>query len=148
MKDVSSTVARPPFQDDGGRVGRTLLRSLAVTIPFIAAGLLLPRELTVLMFALLLGVAAGVYPGFALQRPTEGSVVMQWTVALSLTGLAWLGVWWKPALVGVAWLLHAVWDYLHCRGPIPTPTSRDYPLLCLFVDIPWGIFVLALAVFT
>lgn len=120
------------------------VRSIVVGIPFILLGLALPYQQAVVLFAVLLGVAAGVYPGFAMQHPKEGEVVEQSVVALLLSGLAWLGVWLEPALVGLAWLLHAGWDFLHHRSLRRTPTPGNYAFICLVVDVQWGILVLGL----
>jgi hypothetical protein len=124
---------------------RVLMRSLAVGIPFMVVGLIVPRQQAFVLFAVLLGVAAGVYAGFAMQS-TSGDIALQWVAALAFASLAWLGVWWHPALIGVGWLLHAGWDLLHHRGALRTRTPPTYPLLCLYADVQWGLFVLALAV--
>ena len=122
----------------------TWVRSILVGVPFIILGLALPYQTAVVLFAVLLGVAAGVYPGFAMANPKESEVVEQWMVALALSGLAWLGVWLEPALVGLAWFLHAGWDFLHHRRLRKTATPGYYAFLCLLVDVQWGILVLGL----
>lgn len=86
------TVSSAPPEAETAGFRRTLLRSFLVTTPFVAVGLLLPQEQTTQMFAVLLGVAAGVYVGFAMQHLKESEVTVQWIVALTLSGLAWLDI--------------------------------------------------------
>lgn len=107
-----------------------------------AVGLLLPYDQAIVLFAVLLGVAAGVYPGFAITAGRE--VLREWTAALIFVAIALIGVWYEPAVLGLAWLGHAAWDYLHHRGLRDISAPRAYPVFCLYVDVWWGLFILLL----
>ena len=62
----------------------------------IAIGVCLPTEQMYQLFAILLGVAAGVSIGFAVADRQGNEYYLQWAVSLAFIGLALVGLWVSP----------------------------------------------------
>lgn len=121
---------------------RTALVAAVVTG---AVATILPEAWRTALLALLLALAAGLYPGFAYRaRAGPGEVALQWTVALGFTGIAFLGLVRTPWALVAGWLLHAGWDALHHDGRRGRLVPAFYPPLCVAYDVVVGIWLAAL----
>ena len=72
-----------------------------------------PEPLVLPLFAAVLGLLAGVYPGIALADPVDRRGGLQWVVALGTLGMALVGLWATPLLLAAAWVLHGGWALAH-----------------------------------
>lgn len=101
----------------------------------IGIALLLPEDLVVPFFALLLSFVAAVYVGFAETDLESQETRLQWGVALGFLGVALLGLRISPWILVIGWALHTGWDFLHHRTLLNTRTSDWYPRACLAYDL-------------
>jgi hypothetical protein len=97
------------------------------------------------IFAIGLVVAAFLYVVFALAgRAGPGWIGLE-LVGVGLYGsLAWLGFRRWPWVLALGWAAHVAWDLaLHVRGAGAAFTPAWYPWLCLGLDVPVAIGVIA-----
>lgn len=102
----------------------------------IAVAVVSPEAARLPMLAVLLGLAAGVYPGFAMRQERAAASRLQWGVALTFAAIAVSGLTWSPWWLAAGWLLHAGWDALHHAGRRGDYVPRAYPMFCLAYDVP------------
>lgn len=136
-----------------GSVLIDLARGLGAVAFTVLVALVAPSPLRVPIVGVLLGVAAGVYPGFAQRGAEAGShsapaapeTRLQWVVALLFAAIAVFGIafsaWWLAA----GWTLHAAWDARHHAGRRGDWVPRHYPMLCLSYDLGLAVFAAWLA---
>jgi hypothetical protein len=93
-----------------------------------------PEDLVFPLFAVVLGLAAGVYPGFAMAAE-GGHPGLQWTVAVGFAGLAVAGLGASPLILAVAWALHALWNFLHRVTLLGDEVPEGYPGFCMTFDL-------------
>lgn len=112
------------------------MRGAALAVLSFGALALLPGRPVVVGFAVLLGLAAGVYVGFALPSASAGEQRLQWIVAIGFVALAVIGATSLPWLLVAGWLAHAAWDARHhtTRDGI-APAPPWYARLCLVYDV-------------
>lgn len=114
---------------------RDLLTGLGLGALTVLVGLVLPEPLRAPLVGVLLGLAAGVYPGFALGGaavPAERR--LQWIVAVLFAGIAVVGVGSSPWWLAAGWTLHAGWDLRHHGRRAGAWVPGHYPMLCLSYD--------------
>ena len=114
---------------------RATVRGAVLATFTVGAALVLPRDLVLPLFALLLAFAAAVYVGFAEAGAPENEKRVQWIVALGFVGLALLGLHLSPWILALGWALHTVWDFLHHQEILKTRTADWYPGACLAYDL-------------
>lgn len=136
-----------------GGVLRDLVRGLGAAAFTVLIALVVPSPLRIPIVGVLLGVAAGVYPGFAQSgartdsQPATSAAEMrlQWLVAVLFAALAVVGIafssWWLVA----GWILHAAWDARHHAGRRGDWVPRHYPMFCLSYDLGLAAFAAWLA---
>ena len=100
-----------------------------------------PEELSFTFFAVVLGLAAGVYPGFAMANPQEGRPLVQWVAALVFVFMGMVGLWYSPLILAGAWVLHALWVLLHHVTSLGDGVPEGYPTFCLSYDLILASFV-------
>ena len=100
-----------------------------------------PEALVFPIFAAVLGLMAGVYPGLAMADPMVGSSALQWTTAAGFVILGFAGLWISPLLLAGAWLLHWVWSFLHRFTALGDGIPDEYPGFCLSYDLVMAGFV-------
>lgn len=129
---------------------KDLASGLALATLTVVGALLAPAPLRVPIVGVLLGVAAGVYPGFAQGGGSHGAVSMsetrlQWVVALLFAAIAVVGIslsaWWLAA----GWILHAAWDARHHAVRRGDWVPHHYPMFCLTYDLGLAAFAAWLA---
>ncbi len=117
-----------------------LIKGCLLAIITIGISLLLPEMIQQIYFAILLGVAAGVYIGFAIVD--QQNLILEIVVAISFAITALFSFVITPLLLAIGWLFHALWDFLHHQDKILTKTSESYPVLCLSYDVVLAIYLL------
>lgn len=95
--------------------------------------LLLPEAVSIQFAAIILGLVAGIYAGFALQDGRARILAIEGLAVLAFLALALAGLVWSPWLIPAAYVLHGVWDLLHHRQ-ISTKTPSWYPPMCAVYD--------------
>ncbi len=98
----------------------------------------LPGPIQLAGLAILLGVAGGVYPGFAASAgngQAPRGLTLEWVVAVSFAVVALAGLAYGPVILAAGWTLHAVWDAAHHRERLGAPAPESYPWLCLSYDL-------------
>lgn len=136
-----------------GGVLRDVGRGLGAAVLTVLVALVAPAPLRVPIVGVLLGFAAGVYPGFAQSgadagsqsAPTAAETRLQWVVALLFAAIAVVGIalsaWWLAA----GWILHAAWDARHHAGRRGDWVPPHYPMFCLVYDLGLAAFAAWLA---
>ena len=126
------------------RSSRLLLAILAASILGIGSIIYLMylSEAIALHSAIVLAVAGGIYAGFGLSDGKSDSVIIETLSALFFGVIAIVGVIY-PVVLGIGFLLHAVWDYLHHCQAIDTKVRFWYPPFCAVYDCFVGVFLLA-----
>ena len=105
--------------------------------------LLLTDAVSIQFAAIILGLVAGIYAGFALQDGRAQILAIEGLAALAFLAFALAGLVWSPWFIPAAYGLHGVWDLLHHRK-ITTRLPSWYPPMCAVYD--W-VFAAGLCVF-
>ena len=94
--------------------------------------------------AMLLTGIGWVYLGFAIADGRRSSIAVQIVSGLVCLNLAFFGYRWDSRLVvGLGFIAHGVWDWLHHNHRGPTEVRTYYPPFCAVADIVIGIPLLA-----
>ncbi len=103
----------------------------------ISAGvvLVLPTSVQIPVVGVALGVAGGVYVGFAFTGADSDQRRIQWIAVVSFLALGAMGIGVSAWLLVVGWLLHAAYDAWHHAGRRGDWVPHDYPMLCLSYDV-------------
>lgn len=115
----------------------TGLGASAVTI---AIALLLPPAARIPLLGVALGVAAGVYPGFAHGGTPARERAIQWAAAVAFAAVATAGIVFSAWWLTIGWILHAAWDALHHAGRRGTWVPNHYPMFCLSFDLVLALY--------
>jgi hypothetical protein len=95
--------------------------------------LVLPEAVSIPFAAVILGLVAGIYVGFALQDGRRRILAIEGLAALAFLAFALAGLTWSPWFIPAAYALHGVWDLLHHRQ-ITTAMPFWYPPMCAVYD--------------
>jgi len=106
-----------------------------------AVGYKLPWFKALDFFAILLGMIAGIYIGFAIQDGRTSRIALEGSVALGFVALILLGLWRWPVLIATGYFLHGLWDLLHHPFKLGTRVQTWYPPACVVYDWLVGIFI-------
>ncbi|MFW6089023.1 MAG: hypothetical protein ACODAB_04665 [Gemmatimonadota bacterium] len=136
-----------------GRVLSDAGRGLGAAVLTVLLALVAPPAMRVPIVGVLLGVAAGVYPGFAQSGAAAGSqpaagaaeARLQWVVALLFATIAVIGIAVSAWGLVAGWVLHAAWDARHHAGRRGDWVPRRYPMFCLTYDLGLAAFAAWLA---
>ena len=110
MTDASSLAHESVFAQ------RPIATGIAVGAVSLAPHFFLPPDLSLAFAAILLGVVAGVYFGFAVVRGSNLQQQIEFNVAFLFVIAALLGVAVSPWFLPAAYLAHALWDFAHHNG--------------------------------
>jgi len=112
------------------------------SLPFIALGVWLPYFPAVSLFAVLLGVTAGVYLGFALHDGRWLIILAETFFVLPFILLAIAALSFNVHLLAIGFALHGLWDLAHHPRAVPTKLVSWYPPACLVFDWILAAFIL------
>jgi hypothetical protein len=94
--------------------------------------------------AILLWAIGAVYLGFAISHGRTSAMVVQAISATVFVNVAFIAVQQESdLLLGLGFLAHAAWDWLHHDGHGPTRVRSWYPPFCVVADIVIAVPVLA-----
>jgi hypothetical protein len=119
----------------------TVLKGLLAGGITMGVAAVFPEELSLAFFTVVLGLAAGVYPGFAMANPESGRPLIQWVAAVVFVSLGMVGLWISPLILAAAWVLHAFWDFLHHITALGDGVPEGYPAFCISYDLLLAGFV-------
>jgi hypothetical protein len=125
-------------------VAAGILVGLGAAVLTILVGALLPLDAALAFVAVLLGVTAGVYLGFAVRTGDAGIAVAEGLgVAVFLAlGTAALVARHGAGLVAAGFGLHALWDLAHRPGPLDAGEPAWYAAACVGYDVALAAFIL------
>ena len=107
--------------------------------------LLVSRALThvhaLSFFAILLGITAGVYLGFAVLDGRPREIVLEVIALLIFFALAYFGLWRSPMYLVAGFIAHGLWDTLHHPRAVQTKKVDWYPPACLVYDVLVGAYI-------
>jgi hypothetical protein len=93
---------------------------------------------------ILLAAIGAVYLGFAVADGRSSAIVVQATSAIVFLNTAFLGVQLESdLLLGLGFLAHAGWDWIHHEGHGPTRVRTWYPPFCVVADVVIAVPILA-----
>ena len=117
-------------------------RGLAFAVVTLAVVWVLPRPVALDLLAVLLGVVAGVYVGFALLDGRTSAKIIEGIGLAVFLWFAMMGLWSSPMWLAAGYFLHILWDFAHHPRAIPTKTVSWYPPACLVYDGLLGAYIL------
>jgi hypothetical protein len=94
--------------------------------------------------AVLLAAIGAIYFGFAVADGRTSAMVVQAISALVFLNIAFFGVQQESdLLLGLGFLAHAGWDWIHHEGHGPTRVRTWYPPFCVVADVVIAVPILA-----
>jgi len=119
-----------------------LLRGGIPAVITIAFSLMLGQAGALGFYAIVLGVTAGVYLGFAVLDGRPRVVALEIAGVLFFILLALMGLQSRPYLLALGFLLHIGWDYAHHPRGLQTAVAPWYAHACVVYDGLVGLFIL------
>ena len=119
-----------------------MLKGLLVGGLTLGVAAVFPEILVFPFLAVVLGVMSGAYPGMAMADPQAGSSPLHWFVAVVLATLGLAGLWTSPVLLGVAFLLHCLWSFLHHATAYGDGFPDGFPAFSIPFDLVLAGFAL------
>ena len=93
---------------------------------------------------ILLAAIGAVYLGFAIADGRTSAIAVQAISATVFLNVAFLGVQQESdLLLGLGFLAHAGWDWIHHDGHGPTRVRTWYPPFCIVADVVIAVPILA-----
>jgi hypothetical protein len=102
-----------------------LLIALVLALGTVIAGLLIPKERAVDVFALLLFGIAAVYGGFVFADGRPREIFIELSNFAIVGALTFLGLWISPVWLAVGYFAHGGWDLAH--HPIARVVRTKFP---------------------
>ena len=94
--------------------------------------------------AVLLAAIGAIYFGFAVADGRPSAMVVQAISAVVFLNIAFFGVQHESdLLLGLGFLAHAGWDWIHHEGHGPTRVRTWYPPFCVVADVVIAVPILA-----
>ncbi len=118
-----------------------MVAGVLLSAPFVA-GIVLLRDPTLDVLALLLALTGGVYAGAALHEGSRRVLLLEVLAGVACLFCAAMGFWWTSAWVAGGYLFHAAWDVLHHAPALDVPVRPWFPPFCAAFDL-----AVALAIF-
>src|SRR5262245_7358298 len=125
---------------------RPIATGIVVGIATLLPHPLLPPDLSLSLAAIVMGMVAGVYFGFAVMRGNNFQQQVEFNVSLLFVIAALLGVWVSPWFIPAAFLAHGLWDSAHHNRANLRLVSipQWYIPWCVIIDIIVGIGLIVL----
>jgi hypothetical protein len=137
----ATTASRVP---GSRRHARGMAVGLALGLITNAFAALLSHEDALVYLAIVLAAIGWVYLGFAIADGRPSAIAVQAGSAVVFLNVAFLGFQHDSELVlGVGFLMHAAWDWLHHDGHGPTHVRTWYPPFCVVADVVIAVPLLA-----
>jgi hypothetical protein len=116
----------------------------ALGLVAVAYSALAARDDALVFNAILLAWIGSVYLGFAVAEGRRTSIVVQAISALLFLEIAYYGYQLDSRLLlGIGFIAHGAWDWLHHDNRGPTRVRSWYPPLCVVADVVIGVPLLA-----
>jgi hypothetical protein len=139
---VSATTA--PRVSGLRRHARGMAVGLALGLITDAFAALLNPEDALVYLAIVLAAIGWVYLGFAIADGRPSAIAVQAGAAVVFLNVAFLGAQHdSELLLGLGFLAHAAWDWLHHEGHGPTHVRTWYPPFCVVADVVIAVPLLA-----
>lgn len=106
----------------------SLLVALTLPVHFV-----LPHDVSVALAAIMMGMIAGVYFGFALNDGRDTIIGIEMAVMFLFVGAALAGLLINPLIIAGTYFAHGLWDLAHHRG-VSTRMPRFYIPACMIFD--------------
>lgn len=103
---------------------------VALTLPVHA---LVPHEVSVGLAAIMMGMIAGVYLGFALMDGRDKIIGLEMLVIFGFIGAAMAGLLINPLIMAATYFAHGLWDMAH-HNRVSTRMPRFYIPACMIFD--------------
>jgi hypothetical protein len=127
-----------------GRHARGMAVGLALGVIAHAFAAPLDHHDALVFFAIVLAAIAWVYLGFAIADGRQSAIGVQALSALVFLNVAFVGVQQdSELLLGLGFIAHAAWDWLHHDGHGPTRVRTWYPPFCVVADLVIAVPLLA-----
>ncbi len=123
---------------------RPILLGLALVAVILPVHFLVSEEMSIRIAALTLALIAGAYIGFAAADGRFSVLMLELVGSTIYAGAALAGLLWSPVLIPVGIMAHAIWDFLHHNHFFGARIPQWYIPLCVAVDVPVGLVLLAL----
>jgi hypothetical protein len=114
---------------------KPILGAMALAAAVILVATFLPDPQALVLFAVLLGLTAGVYIGFGMADGRSWEQSVEIGVGLLFFAVAALGLWVSPMVIAGGFLAHIVWDLLHHPRRMGTIVTIWYPPICAMFDM-------------
>jgi hypothetical protein len=120
---------------------RPIATAITVGIATLIPHQFLPPALSLALAAIVMGMVAGVYFGFAVMRGDNFQQQIEFNVSLLFIVAALLGVWVSPWFIPAAFLAHGLWDFAHHNSVNSRLVSipQWYIPWCVVIDVILGI---------
>jgi hypothetical protein len=127
-----------------GTHARAALVGFGAGLACVAFAAVLPDPVAYVYLGAQLAGIGWVYFGFGVADGRPVSIAVQVLSASVFTTVGFLGAYHHSALLlGVGFLAHGAWDWVHHDGHGPTHVRTWYPPFCVVVDVVTGVPVLA-----
>ena len=130
-----------------GRVGagaRGAAVGFGAGLVAVAVGALLPDAVAYVYFGAQVAAIGWVYFGFGVADGRPASIAVQVLSACVFLTIGFLGAYHQSTvLLGLGFIAHGAWDWVHHDGHGPTHVRAWYPPFCVTVDVVTGVPLLA-----
>jgi hypothetical protein len=125
---------------------RPIATAVAIGIATLIPHLFLSPALSLALAAIVMGMVAGVYFGFAVVRGNNFQQQIEFNVTLLFLVAALLGVWVSPWFIPAAFLAHGLWDFAHHNSVNSRLVSipQWYIPWCVVIDVILGVGLIVL----
>jgi hypothetical protein len=125
---------------------RPIATAIAIGIATLIPHLFLSTALSLALAAIVMGMVAGVYFGFAVVRGNNFQQQIEFNVTLLFLVAALLGVWVSPWFIPAAFLAHGLWDFAHHNNVNSRLVSipQWYIPWCVVIDVILGVGLIVL----
>jgi uncharacterized protein DUF6010 len=121
-----------------------MVAGLALGLVAVATAALAARDDALVFNAILLAWIGSVYLGFAIAEGRRSSIAVQAVAALVFLEIGYYGYQLDSRLLlGIGFIAHGAWDWLHHENRGPTRVRTWYPPLCVVADVVIGVPLLA-----